>query len=152
VARSLYVERGAATARTGDVGVAKLEAGAHCSLDVVDLRAVQVLVTQRIDVQLNAARFELLIELGGIFLEVQIVLEPRAAAPNYPQSKSLTDEAFALGNLTNFLCGDLGNGNHGELVRQYATGNLVVKARASNLRTSEGIVGLQGLTRCVTAE
>lgn len=51
----LYVEGRTATARARYVGISELEPSAHRTFDIVDLRAVEILVAERIDVQLHAA-------------------------------------------------------------------------------------------------
>ena len=58
------LERRTATARPGNVRVAELEAGAVSPFDVIDLRTVEVLIAQRVDIEPNTVRLEALVELG----------------------------------------------------------------------------------------
>ena len=91
--RRLGREGGAAPAGALHVRVAELEAGAVEALDVVDLRPVQVLVAQGIDVELDALVLERLVEVGRLVLEVEVVREARAAAADDAEAQALARPA-----------------------------------------------------------
>src|SRR5579883_1549989 len=80
---------GAAAAGAFGVRVVELEPGPVQPLDVVDLRTLEVLEAQRIDVELDAVRLELLVELADLVLEVEIVGEAGAAAADHAQTQPL---------------------------------------------------------------
>src|SRR5262249_1293059 len=93
------VKRRPAAAMSGTVGVAEVKAGCVSSFDVINLGAIQVLVAERVYVELNAVRLEALVEFRRRFFEVQIVLKTSASAPDDPQPQPLFLEALGLGNL-----------------------------------------------------
>ena len=72
-------ERAAAAAGRDDVRVLDLEAGAGQRVDVVDLRAVDVLERLRLDQQAQAVALEDPVVVA-LLVEGEVVLEARAAA------------------------------------------------------------------------
>src|SRR5471030_3013900 len=72
-------ERAAAAAGRDDVRVLDLEAGAGERVDVVDLRAVDVLERVRLDEQLETVTLEDAV-VRALLVEGEVVLEARAAA------------------------------------------------------------------------
>src|SRR5262249_50212144 len=70
----LRLERRPAAAGRCDVWVSELEARAVRALDVVDLRLVEVLEAQRVDVQGHPVRLEALVEIRRLVLEIEVVL------------------------------------------------------------------------------
>src|SRR5688572_23492405 len=72
-------ERAAATAAAGRVRVVEREPGAHHRRNVVDLHAVEVLGTERIDEDPQPVHRDDLVVLLGVVLDVEAVLEPGAA-------------------------------------------------------------------------
>src|SRR4029078_8519159 len=85
-------EGGAAAAGALHVGVAELEARAVQALDVVDLGALEVLVAERVDVELDPLVLEGFLEVGGFVLEIEVVREASASAADDPEAKALPVE------------------------------------------------------------
>lgn len=108
----LRAERATATARTGDVWISELEPGAMYAFDVVDLRSIEVLEAQRVDVHLHAVGLELLVHVCWLVLEVQIVLEASAAATYDSEAQSLAGKTFGGGDFLNFFSSVMGDRDH----------------------------------------
>lgn len=83
------------------------------TLDVIDLGAVQVLVTQGINKELDPSRLEGFIHLGRFVLEVEVVLETCAAPTHNPESKALALQTLGFGNFLHLVCSERRNRNHG---------------------------------------
>src|SRR5688572_17680182 len=80
------LKRRTAAASAGHVRIAELEARAMSAFDVVDLGSIEILIAQRIDIEPHSIRLEALVELGGGFFEVQVVLETGAAAAHHAEA------------------------------------------------------------------
>ena len=91
-----HAERRAAAARRRRVGVLDREATAGHRVDEVDLGALQVADTDRVDEQPDAVRLEHLVTDAAAFLDHEPVLEARAAA-------ALDEHAQAAAGLTLFI-------------------------------------------------
>src|SRR5262249_23090527 len=96
-------ERGPAAAGALDVRVAELEAGAVEALYVVDLGPVEVLVAERVDVELDALVLERLVELGRLVLEVEVVGEAGAPSADDAQAQPLAREVLGGGDFQDLL-------------------------------------------------
>src|SRR5688572_16926911 len=107
--RGLGAEAGAAAAGALGLRVHELEPRAVQALDVVDLGPLEVLVAHHVDVELHPVRHELLVHVGRLFLEVEVVLEAGAPASDDPDPKALLAEVLGGANLF-----DLGGGTGGE--------------------------------------
>src|SRR5262245_51652238 len=80
------LHRRAATAAAGRVRIVELEPRSVDAFDVVDLRILEVLEAQRIDVELHSIGLELLVDVGDLILEVEVVGEPRASTADDTQA------------------------------------------------------------------
>src|SRR5688500_15596355 len=80
--------------------------------DVVDLRAVQVLKAERVDVEVDAVRLEAFVHVGRLVLEVKIVGEPGAPTPNHAKPETLALQSLGISDFFYFLGGFLGDGYH----------------------------------------
>src|SRR5688572_33441941 len=87
-------ERGAAAVRGRRIRVLDREAAAGNGVDEVDFSALQVPDADRIDVQLDAVRFEHLIPVAAVFLDHETVLEAGAAAALDEDAQAAVDLLF----------------------------------------------------------
>lgn len=81
-------------------------------LDVVDLGVLKVLERERIDVELHAQRLELLVQLGGSVLEIEVVREAGAAPADHTQPEPLALQVLCVCDFFHFGCGTFGDGDH----------------------------------------
>src|SRR6187549_3178372 len=112
----LSLERRPAAAGRRDIGVRELETGAVSALDVVDLRLVQVLEAQRVDVKLHPMGFEPFVEVGRLVLEVEVVLEASAPSADDAEAKALAIEALGTGDFFDLVGGERGDRDHRVMV------------------------------------
>src|SRR5690606_40604702 len=86
--RSSNGERAAAAARARGVRVLEREPRAHHGGDVVDLYAIQVLAAERIHEETEPVALDDVVILLGFVLDVQAVLEARAATGQHGHTQT----------------------------------------------------------------
>src|ERR1700691_4931642 len=124
-------ERGAAAASGGGVRVADHELRAIKTLAVVDLRAGEVLHAHRVDEQLDAEVLDAGVAVLQLLIELEAVLQPRAAPALHEHAQHELRVALAADEVA-----DLAGGSIGELVRR---GILQRFGRSHRFHTYRGV-------------
>src|ERR1700733_11743793 len=106
-------ERGAAAASGGGVRIADHELRAVETLAIVDLRAGEVLYAHRVDEQLHAEVLDAGVAVLQLLIELEAVLQPRAAPALHEHAQHELGVALALDEVA-----DLAGGSVGELERR----------------------------------
>src|SRR5215831_12703000 len=116
--RSSRRERGPATAGGGRVGVANHELRAVEPLAVVDLRAAQVLHAHGVDDELHPEILDADVAFLQLLVELEAVLQPRAAPALHEHAQHELRIAFAANQITDLARGGIGEQQRGRSVLQ----------------------------------